>query len=188
MTRRTITINLEPLCEIPSERKFNRPGLVEEVLAERGRYVSAALTVILAWFGAGSPKKDVPPLNGFSGWSDWCRQPLLWLGCADPTESVRAATSSDPDKELLGRLLETWFRLFGKRPTMLREVIQKTAFPDGDDELNEIVSEIASVRGAVNNRLLGWWIKRHMGRVVDGKRIVHGEGSRGAASWQVQQL
>jgi hypothetical protein len=188
MTRRTIQITLEPLFENPSERKFSRPSLVEEVLAARGRYVSAALTVILAWLGAGSPKVDVPPLNGFSGWSDWCRQPLLWLGCADPTESVRVAMSNDPDKELLGRLLETWFRLFGKRPTMLREVIQKTEFPDGDDELSEVVTEIASVRGVLNNKIFAWWIRKHAGRIVNGHRLTHGEGSRGVVSWQVQQL
>jgi len=40
MTRRCITINLSPECEVPAARSFKRPNLVRDVLRERGRYVS----------------------------------------------------------------------------------------------------------------------------------------------------
>jgi hypothetical protein len=56
MTRRCITINLDPSCEEPAARTFNRPELVRDVLRERGRYVSAALTLVRAWVIAGRPK------------------------------------------------------------------------------------------------------------------------------------
>jgi hypothetical protein len=56
MTRRCITIHLSPECETPATRNFQRPNLVRDVLHERGRYVSAALTIVRAWIVAGKPK------------------------------------------------------------------------------------------------------------------------------------
>lgn len=49
MTRRCLTIRLSPQCEVPAALSFTRPDLVRDVLRERGRYVSAALTIIRAW-------------------------------------------------------------------------------------------------------------------------------------------
>lgn len=37
MTRRCLTIRLSPQCEVPAARTFTRPGLVHDVLRERGR-------------------------------------------------------------------------------------------------------------------------------------------------------
>ena len=65
MTRRCITIRLSPQCEIPAARTFKRPELVREVLRERGRFVSAALTIIRAWIVAGRPKAECKALAGF---------------------------------------------------------------------------------------------------------------------------
>jgi hypothetical protein len=62
-------------------------------------------------------------LVSYGEWSDLCRQPLLWLSCADPTLSVFEALSEDPDRETLARLLGAWHASFGKTPTMVREAI-----------------------------------------------------------------
>jgi hypothetical protein len=55
MTRRCITIYLDPMIETPASRTFNRPNLVQDLLQELERYVSAALTIIRAWIVAGRP-------------------------------------------------------------------------------------------------------------------------------------
>jgi hypothetical protein len=187
MTRRTITINLEPMCEVPSARKFKRPHLVEEVLASRGCHVSAALTIVRAWICAGRPQADVPVFGGFTDWSDLCRQPLLWLGCADPHASVAEAMQSDPDRDLLGRLLEAWFAFFHKRPVRLREAIDAAgAYPGGNAELYEIFKEIAEKSGEINPKILGWWLKKHAGRIVDGRQIINGGADSTAATWRIE--
>jgi len=102
MTRRCITIRLSPQCEVPAARTFQRPDLVRDVLRERGRYVSAVLTIIRAWIAAGRPMTPCKALASYGDWSDLCRQPLLWLGCADPTASVFEAMTEDPDRGDLG--------------------------------------------------------------------------------------
>lgn len=79
MARRCITIRLDPGCEVPAGRSFTRPDLVRDVLRERGRYVSAVLTVVRAWIVAGRPKSACKSLASYGEWSELCRQPLLWL-------------------------------------------------------------------------------------------------------------
>jgi len=189
MTRRCLTISLNPSCETPAARSFKRPDLVREVLSERGRYVSAALTIVKAWLAAGRPKTSCRALAGYSEWSDLCRQPLLWLGCPDPAESVFKAIQEDPDRETLARLLKAWQSVFGRVPAMVRDIVkQATAFPKKHQELGDVLCEIAEERGQINRRKLGWWIRRNAGRIVDGRRFVRASGHRSAEAWLVEEL
>jgi len=187
MARRCVTIRLDPVCELPASRRFNRPNLVTEVLSERGRYVSAALTVIRAWIVAGQPRVDCRALAGFAEWSDLCRQPLLWLGFADPTDSIFEAISEDPDRDTLGRFLSSWQCAFGTAPALVRDAVRRAMFEEHAG-LREVIRDIADERGEINRRRLGWWISRHAGRVVDGRRFVRNGGAGGAESWRIEQV
>jgi len=187
MTRRCISIRMDPGCETPAARSFQRPDLVREVLRERGRYVSAALTIVRAWIVAGKPKTICKSLAGYGDWSDLCRQPLLWLGCTDPTKSVFEAISEDPDRETLGRLLTAWQSVFRKTPAMVRDAVRETScFTENNVDLQEVLHDIAEERGEINRRRLGWWIKRHAGRIVDGRRFTRASGNRSAEAWRVE--
>ena len=187
MTRRCISIRLDPGCETPAARSFTRPDLVRDVLRERGRYVSAALTIVRAWIVTGRPKTICKSLAGYGDWSDLCRQPLLWLGCADPTVSVFEAMTEDPDRETLARLLTSWFTVFGKTPAMVRDAVkQALQLNDENAELHEVLRDIADERGEINRRKLGWWIRRHAGRIVNGQRFIRASGNRSAEAWQVE--
>jgi hypothetical protein len=187
MSRRCITIHLSPQCEVPAARSFTRPDLVRDVLRERGRYVSAALTIVRAWITAGKPLTGCKPLAGFNDWSDLCRQPLLWLGLPDAMESVFKVMAEDPDRETLGRLLVAWQASFGKTAAMVRDAVSRTTEFHGDHgELREVLRDIADERGEINRMKLGRWIKRHAGRIVDGLRFVRAAGSRSAEAWKVE--
>jgi hypothetical protein len=189
MTRRCITIRLDPSCEVPAARSFERPELVRDVLRERGRYVSAALTIVRAWIVAGRPKTPCKSLAGYGDWSDLCRQPLLWLGLADATESVFEAMADDPDRETLDRLLAAWQSVFGKTPARVRDAVRYASpFHDDQVELREVLHDIADERGEINRRKLGCWIRRHAGRIVDGRRFVRASGNRSAEAWQVESV
>ena len=189
MTRRCITIHLDPGCEVPAARSFTRPDLVRDVLRQGGRFVSAALTIVRAWISAGRPKTECKSLAGYGDWSDLCRQPLLWLGLADPTASVFKAMAEDPDRETLGRILTAWQSVFGKTAAMVRDAVrQALSLTDEHVELREVLRDIADERGEINRRKLGWWIRRHAGRIVDGRRFVRGSGNRSAETWQVESV
>lgn len=189
MTRRCITIQLSPECEVPAARNFKRPELVREVLNDRGRYVSAALTIVRAWIVAGRPKTECKSLAGYGDWSDLCRQPLLWLGCADPTASVFDAMADDSDRETLGRLLTAWQSVFGRTAAMVRDAVKQVSmFHDEHTELREVLHDIADERGEINRRKFGWWLRRHAGRIVDGLRFVRASGHRSAEAWRVESV
>lgn len=186
MTRRCLTINLAPMCEVPAARTFKRPDLVRDVLRERGRYVSAALTIVRAWIVAGRPRVLCKSLASFGDWSELCRQPLLWLGCSDPAASVFESIAEDPDRELLSRLIKAWFCAFGKASAMVRDAVKRSGPHVQDEELNEVLHDIAGERGEINRRRLGWWIKSHGGQIVDGMRFVHVPGHGSAERWRVE--
>lgn len=187
MTRRCITIHLSPDCEVPAARTFARPELVQDLLRERGQHVSAALTIVRAWLVAGRPIAHCKALAGYSGWSDLCRQPLLWLGLPDPTASVYSAIAEDPDRETLGRLLIAWHSAFGKTAAMVRDAMNLVlASPNEHAELREVIHDIAGERDDINRRKLGWWVKRHAGQIVNGRRFARASGTRSAEAWQVQ--
>lgn len=189
MTRRCITINLNPEVEIPATREFTRPNLVSEVLENREYYVSAALTVLLGWVANGRPMSECKPLASYSAWSDVCRQCVLWLGFPDPASSVFETISQDPDRELLGRLLIAWQKVFGKEAAMVRDALNKLVFNIPETiELNEVLRDIAEEHGVINRRKLGWWIKRHMGQIVDGLRFVKWEGNSSSEKWRVESV
>ncbi len=189
MTRRCLTIRLDPSLEVPAARTFKRPDLVRELLRERGRYVSAALTLVRAWIVADRPKSVCKALAGYGEWSDLCRQPLLWLGCADPTASVFEAMAEDPDRETLARLLISWWEAFADQPTRIREAIHRaTMNPTTNNDLNEVLNDIASERGEINRRRLGWWIKHHTGCMVNGLRFVRASGNSSAEKWRVESV
>ena len=186
MARRVVTIHLDPRCENPVTREFKRPHLEAEVRRDRARYVSAAITIVRAWLLAGSPKTSVKPVASYGQWANWCRQPLLWLGLPDPVARLFEQLAHDPDAELLGRMLDGWHKAHGATAMLIRDVVR---LADGiDNDFAEALRDVADERGTINRRRLGWWLKRHAGRIVGGAKFERGGGARGAETWRVLQV
>ena len=184
MARRCITISLDPKVETPATRKFIGNPLAA-VRADRERYVSLALTIIQAWIVAGKPTANISPLASYEQWTAWVRQPLTWLGMADPAICIFSQLEQDPDREVLGRLLHAWHFEFGTKPTMIRDALEKISNL-GQVELREALREVAEERGEINRRRLGKWIARHKGRIVDGMRFERVSGTTSAERWSVK--
>lgn len=86
MTRRAIRATLDAGVERPELRAFDRDPLAM-VTAQRGDYVTAGLTVLRAYHIAGRPQQRAP-LGSFTDWSRWVRDALIWLGEADPCDTM----------------------------------------------------------------------------------------------------
>jgi hypothetical protein len=165
MTRGVVTIKLHHKTATPAlETYAGRPA--EMVREDRGKYVAAALTIIAAWKAAGSPKAAVPSIASYGVWSDMCRQPLLWLGRPDPATSLIEQLLHDPDQDQLERLLTAWHAAIGDKPIMLRDLIVEAG---DNDELEDALLDLpVTDRDVINRSKLGWYLKRHAGRVVGG--------------------
>lgn len=187
MTRRCVTVLLDPACETPAAREF-RNNPVGDVEQNRGYYVSLALTIIRAWIVAGRPKTTCKSLASYTNWTDLIRQPLLWLGLSDPAQSVFESMAVDPDTEQLGRFMQAWKNAFGSKPTMVRDLVKYASRLSSEPdkvELHDVISEIADERGEINKKRLGRWIERHAGRLVDGMRFVKAPKTRNVVEWRV---
>ncbi|WP_156815372.1 hypothetical protein [Pseudanabaena sp. PCC 6802] len=110
--RRTIGINLESPFENPSDRSFRRE-ILPYVTKERVRLVSALLTVTMACLQS-SPNQQ-RPLPSYEQWDRYVRQPLVWLGEADPVDSQKLLREEDPNLNRLGDFLSLVHSVLGDR-------------------------------------------------------------------------
>ena len=133
MTRRAVLCSLDAQVERPELRHFDFDP-VARAMAERGRYVAAALTILLAYRAAGSPTV-CGPLGSYGAWSDTVRSALVWLGEADPTASMETARAEDPKLAAQRELFEHWQEhLTEGRLYSVSEIIETAcaAYPNGD--------------------------------------------------------
>ena len=117
LCRRVVTITLDPKMESPETREFTS-NPVDLVLANRGRYVAAALTICRAYAVAGKPNK-AKRLASFEGWSDTVRSALIWLGEPDVVASMAVVKTDDPELAELNEMLSSWADVLAASATMV---------------------------------------------------------------------
>ena len=174
MTRRAIVCRLDARVERPELRDFPFDP-IDRVLAHRGAYVAAAITIARAYRIAGRP--DVcPPIGSYGEWTDAVRAPLIWLGEADPAESMDALRGEDPELALIRELFAHWLDAMPLRAHHTAAQIIDVAcrpVPNGFEhpEFRDLILRIAGDRGQPSSKSLGKWLTKINGRVVDGKRL-----------------
>jgi putative DNA primase/helicase len=104
LVERTLVSRIDAKMENPGERTFKNNPL-QIITANRGKYLAAAFTLVRAYIAAGSPRSGATPFAGFEKWSHFVREPLLWLGVADPFGTVVNARSLDPRRNDLRTLI-----------------------------------------------------------------------------------
>jgi len=187
MVRRCICINLDPGLETPAARVYKRPHLLDEVLRDRNRYVGAALTVVRTWIAAGQPRAACQPLASFVNWSDWCREPLLWLDQPDPAASIFTGLKNDPTQVLVGRVLTGWYQQHGSTPRMVRDIVKAAADLDDADDFRDALVEASGSNELINVRKLGNWLSRNEGKIAGPYRLRRAPKTRNAENWEVVQ-
>jgi hypothetical protein len=122
MVRRAVVCTLDAGVERPELREFKFDP-IDRVLQNRGAYVAACLTIARAYVAAGAPKVR-GPLGSYGEWSDMVRAPLIWLGEADPVDSMETAREEDPElaaiRELFGQCRITLATGGGQQPSLSR--------------------------------------------------------------------
>lgn len=176
LARRVLTIQLDTKTETPATRKYAGDP-VAAVRVDRGRYVSAALTIVNAWRHAGAPPGAVTNLASYDGeWTDFCRHPLVWLGKPDPAGGMAEQLRHDPDAEVWGVVLKQWYAAFGCHPTTIREALLRAKYLL---ELQDALAELPVMeQGVINTKKLGWAFRKHAQRVVGRHWMEPGETER----------
>jgi len=202
--RRAITTNLDPEVERPELRQFDFDP-VERVLANRGEYIAAALTICRAYIVAGRPN-PAPRLASFEGWSDTVRSALMWLGQEDAVKSMENARAEDPERVELSDMLESWGSVIGTGPgsrmrlaaVLLKGLSQtrqlegsdmEPSYPDFNAALLTMAQRSASRNGKSappDARMFGKWLQRFKGRIVNGKRFMSLPNEKHGSEWWVE--
>ena len=189
LTRRVLNSRLDPRCERPELRVFTRSPL-EMVSQQRGDYVAAALTILRAYFVSGERVK-VLPMGSFDLWSRRVREALVWLGCADPCESMDGVRGADPLAADLRGVVKAWRASVGEQPITARGVVDMALRVDPDGklsyrELNEALMAVAGDRRReINANQLGRWFRKVADRVVEGQCIVADTVYAGSQRWKL---
>jgi putative DNA primase/helicase len=190
MARRTIVSTLDPKLERPELRKFGGDPFAA-VIANRGTYIAAALTVVRAYVVAGYPGV-LPPLASFEAWSNLVRSALVWLGRADPVATQEAARAEDPTLANLKTVLAAWHDAVGSESRTTKAIIaaatdRNEQYDFIHEDLHEALMAVAGdKRGEINSLTLGNFLRVNKGRVAAGMRI-HSVANRSIKqpSWSV---
>ena len=149
MTRRAQTLCIDWQLPDPENQEFPfDPG--ELALQMRGELLAAAFTIIRAYVCAGKPGR-LKHQGSFEQWSDLIRSALVWLGEADPAESINIARKNDPDRRQLQQLAYQWLAAFvwpaaqpvqNTQLTMYHKDDQRPGFPEGARSLHEVTTNL----------------------------------------------
>jgi hypothetical protein len=173
LTGRSLLCSLDAKQERPELRKF-AGNVVKETGARRGELVVAALTVLRAWHlaRAAGAHVDIDPLGGFEEWSQRVREALIWLGEADPNDTIDKTRGNDPATEALIAVLLQWNQHLGASASytvqeLINHAVNTPSFYAA--LLNVAVGRTANT---ISNGRLGRWLKRVEGKICNGLRLV----------------
>jgi hypothetical protein len=182
LCRRTLIATLDPRLERPELRVFNADP-VATVLADRGKFIAACLTVCRAYIAAGQPDR-APRLASFNGWSDIVRSALTWLGRADPVKSMETAQLADPRLAELRTVLAAWAEAIGVGPRYRRRLRDLIGEGEGEREpLNAALQAVAGGRGIEG---VGKWMRRNKGRFADELRLANEGDPKHGSQWWIE--
>jgi len=197
MTRRTVVCDLDAGIERPELRAFTSDPFAE-VIADRGHYVSACLTIVRAYRLA-ERRLALRPIASFREWSETVRTALVWLGCDDPVASMETAREDDPELAELREVIGLWREALpvGEGCTLKAVVTEAMKYePTRMGEPTELAHpefwdallRLAGERGAINTKRLGRWLMNREGRIVDGHRSKRTDEAHGGVwRWAVQK-
>jgi putative DNA primase/helicase len=185
LTRRTLICALDAKCERPELRTF-ADDIRDIVLRERGHLVAAALTVLRAWQVSGE-RVGVVPLGSFESWSYRVREPLIWLGGADPCETITKVREDDPRRNALLTVLVQWKDALGTGSGHTTSEIIAAAVNRSDFH-NALLTVAAARSGnVVSHERLGRWFTANEGKIVNRFKIVRDGIKNGYTIWTLNE-
>ncbi len=108
------------------------------------------------------------------------RGTLIWLGYADPADSIEAVRAEDPRRAELAAVTAQWDVVLGDRRVSSAEIIAAAA---GTAEFREALLAVAGAAGAINTRRLGNWLAGVKGKLVDGLKLEPAGVRQGNRLW-----
>jgi hypothetical protein len=190
--RRVLPIRLLSSEEHPEERKgFRHPDLLAWVKDERGRLVTAALTLLAAYLRAGRPDQTLTAWGSFEGWSGLVRSALVWARLPDPRKACEEfANQADTAVAALAGMLESWPEIAPTKDglTVAKALKKLKDQPDAFEALREALAEFCPAREGElpSTRALGDRLRAVRLRNVGGRRFNNRPAGHHQMAWFVE--
>src|SRR5262249_59910496 len=111
---------IDARCEDPELREFGS-GFLDQIERRRAELLVACLT-IWRWGRQNAPLLSRgKALGSFETWTEWCRDPLVNLGCRDPVERIQVLKANDARRQLIAELFQVWRERTAARPARAKK-------------------------------------------------------------------
>ncbi len=202
LNRRILRCKIVADVERPDKREFDFCPL-EYTKAHRLEMIKAVLTLIRA---AITHKAKRPNNAGsYNQWNQLVRSTVCWLAetrsfgqmvdidgsswskipeLTDPLKAFDAGFDADPELQNLGLLLSVLLNVFANKNFSVADIVSASqayhlsGMKLLHQELALVVNEIASDRSSINNRKLGQYLQRYIGRIVGGLVLINSGKNR----------
>jgi putative DNA primase/helicase len=186
LSSRALLCRIDSGLEQPETRTFKISELKDFLRNSRQQLVAAALTILRAYHVVGRPRQQVSPWGGFDNWSASIREPILWLGLADPCKTRETVVADDPEREESLAALHALHEAFGDGEFTVKMIVDRCG---SCEALRSPILSVAAGRQQkpeVESRRLGWWCRTRRDQVIGGLRLrLSGKGS-GGAHWRIE--
>jgi putative DNA primase/helicase len=188
MTRRVVRCLLDANVEDPLTRTFSS-NPVKTVLADRGRYIAAILTIARACIAAKYP--CTPHLvPSYERWSGLVCGGLIWLDLPNPADSMAKIREEDPSGGALATVLMAWPECYltGASTAQLVEAASaynyEKAAPTHPGWLDAISPVAKNKIGHLDAFTFSMWLGSNRDRMV-GRRKLRRAGTPTRPLWMI---
>jgi Primase C terminal 2 (PriCT-2) len=187
LARRSIVIRLDANTENLRERVFRIPEPRRHVMERRAQLLIDALTIIKAFImTADDGGKTIPvTLPSFESWSRLARDPLIWLGMADPV--ITQLNETDDEMKNVGPIFEKLFANFGERTFTAGDMSRVVG--SLSDEKNELSDALMQMGCAEPNNPIkvGYWLRASKDKIGNGWKLMHDGHNKFGVRWKLQR-
>jgi hypothetical protein len=187
LIRRTLTVSLDVNRESVHGRDFEIGDIQAHVIAKRGEYLSAVLTILRAYHLSGGV--PVAPLASFEDWSEKVIAPIVWLGMPNPITAVQDSSNDEGRAEAF--IFERLAAIVKSSGSMdvgkwtARELAPGIGF---DNELCDAFENEGYPEPPTNPKMLGRWLSRHQMKVAGGFKLIATPSRTGALTYTFKEV
>lgn len=187
LARRCIIVRLDANAETSRGRDFKIDDIGRYVIEHRPRLLIAALTIARAFAEAGYPDA-ARSLPSFEQWSRLARDPLVWLGHADPVDTQEQEADDDVGPLRAAFAALTLWANAGTEFTA-RQIAERCGdgFRLESKELREAM-EAAGCSDASQAQKVGYWLRANRDRVAGELKLRHASSAHNIARWKLEPV
>jgi hypothetical protein len=184
LARRSLVVRLDANTENLRDRVFRIPNPRRYVMEHRPQLLVDALTIIKVYISLKAFVKMPVELPSFERWSHLARNPLIWLGMADPV--VTQLNETDDETQNIGPVFQRLAANFGDRTFTAADMARVVGgLSDTNNELSDSLMQVGCVDP--NNPIkVGYWLRSSKDKIGGGLKLIHDSSTNRGVRWRLR--